>query len=37
MSKEAVTIEDCIDMYEKKGQTVVIKHGEVIEFIKEDI
>lgn len=36
MSKEAITIEDCIDMFEKKGKTAIIQHGEVITFIKED-
>jgi hypothetical protein len=28
-------IEDCIDMYEKKGQAVVIDNGHVISFVKE--
>ena len=33
---EVVTIEDCIDMYEKKNKVTVINDGEVIEFVEED-
>lgn len=36
MSKENVTIQDCIDMYEKKGYITVIKNGQVVEFRRED-
>ncbi len=32
MNLEAITLQDCIDMYEKKGQTVVTSNGEVIGF-----
>lgn len=30
-----ITIEDCLDMYEKKGQSVVINDGKVIGFVEE--
>ena len=32
---ERVTIEDCLDMYEKKNMYVVLNSGEVEEFEKE--
>lgn len=35
MNHEAITIDDCIDMSEKKGQATVIEHGQVIRFEKE--
>lgn len=31
-----VTIEDCIDMYEKKDQCVVLKDGKVKGFVKAE-
>lgn len=33
---EFVTIQDCIDMKEKKGYTVYISAGEVLGFESED-
>ena len=30
-----VTLEDCIDLYEKKNVTTVINDGKVIDFVKE--
>ena len=30
-----VTLEDCIDLYEKKNTSVVINDGHVINFVKE--
>lgn len=35
MNLEEITIEDCIDMYEKKGQAVIINDGKVIGFVEE--
>lgn len=30
-----VTLEDCLDLYEKKNTSVVINDGHVINFVKE--
>ena len=30
-----VTLEDCIDLYEKKNVTTIINDGRIINFIKE--
>lgn len=35
MNKEIITIQDCIDMYEKKNQAVILNDGKVIDFVKE--
>lgn len=35
MNLEAITIQDCIDMYEKKGQSIIINDGKVFGFISE--
>lgn len=35
MYPESITIEDCLDMYEKKGQAAVIENGQVVKFEKE--
>lgn len=35
MNLEAITIQDCIDMYEKKGQAVIINDEKVTGFISE--
>lgn len=32
MNYEAVTVQDCIDNYEKRNKSVVIKDGQVIGF-----
>lgn len=35
MNKENITIQDCLDMYEKKRYITVIENGQIITFIKE--
>lgn len=35
MNLEAVTLQDCLDMYEKKGYATVIDDGKILCFIKE--
>lgn len=35
MNYEAITIDDCLDMYQKKGQVTVIENGQVIGYKKE--
>lgn len=37
MNLEVITIQDCIDMYEKKGQATIINDGKVVGFISEKI
>lgn len=32
MNLEVITIQDCLHMYEKKGQAVIINDGKVIGF-----
>lgn len=36
MSLENVTIQDCLDMYVKKGRTTIIENGQVVGFLKEE-
>ncbi len=36
MNYENVTIEDCIDMYEKKGKVAVINDGKILNFVPEE-
>lgn len=36
MNYNTITIQDCIDNFEKKSKSVVINDGQVIEFVKED-
>lgn len=36
MNKTEITVQDCIDMYEKKGKAVILKDGEVKGFIEEN-
>lgn len=36
MNYDTVTIQDCLENYEKKNKSVVINDGQVIEFVKED-
>lgn len=31
-----VTLEDCLDLYEKKGKVTLIEDGKVTNFIKEE-
>ncbi len=35
MNYETITIEDCLDMYKKKGQATIIENGQVTGFKKE--
>lgn len=35
MNMDAITVQDCIDMYQKKGQATVINDGAVVCFIAE--
>lgn len=35
MNKEIITIQDCIEMHEKKNQAVILNDGKVIDFQKE--
>lgn len=35
MNKEAITIQDCLDMFDMKGEITVIENGQVTEFRKE--
>lgn len=35
MELENVTIQDCIDMYEKESKVVIINDGNVIGFVVE--
>ena len=36
MNTESITIEDCLDMHEKKGQTTIINDGKIIGFEKTE-
>jgi hypothetical protein len=36
MNYETITIQDCLDNYQKKGKSAIINDGQVIEFVKED-
>lgn len=35
MNLDVITIQDCLDMYEKKGQVAIINDGKVVGFISE--
>lgn len=35
MNIEKITLEDCLDLYEKKGIVTILKDGKVIGFQKE--
>jgi hypothetical protein len=35
VNNETITIDDCLDMFEKKGRTTLIENGQVIGFRKE--
>ena len=35
MNIEKITIQDCLDMYEKKRQAVILENGQVVGFAKE--
>ena len=32
---DGVTLEDCIDLYEKKNMSTIINDGHIINFVKE--
>lgn len=34
MNLEVITIQDCIDMFEKKGMSVIINDGKIVGFEK---
>ena len=34
MNMDAVTIEDCLDMWDKLGKSVILEDGKVIGFVK---
>lgn len=36
MNLEAITIQDCLDMYQKKNKAAIINDGEVIDFVSEE-
>lgn len=36
MNLEQITIQDCIDMYEKLGKVVVLEDGQVVRFTKDE-
>ena len=36
MYLENVTIQDCLDMWEKKGKATIISSGQVARFVKEE-
>ena len=36
MNFEVITIEDCIDNYEKRNKSVVISNGQVVGFETEE-
>mgnify|MGYP001116487623 CR=1 FL=1 len=35
MNREVITLEDCIDNYEKRGRSVVIEDGKVSYFVED--
>ncbi len=35
MNNENITIQDCLDMYEKKNKVAIIENGQVVEFRRE--
>lgn len=35
MNLSAVTLQDCIDLYEKKGKETIINDGAVVCFVQE--
>lgn len=36
MNTTEITVQDCIDMYEKKGEAAILNDGEVKGFIEEN-
>lgn len=37
MNMENITLQDCIDMMQKKGQAAVINDGQVVTFVTEKV
>lgn len=37
MNLEVATIQDCIDMYDLKDQSVILNDGKVIGFVEKEI
>lgn len=37
MNLNVVTIDDCLDMLQKKGFSAVISNGQVIAFVKKEV
>ncbi len=35
MNLETITLQDCIDMYEKKDKATIINDGKVVDFVSE--
>lgn len=35
INKDALTLEDCVYLYEKKGNEIVINDGKVVEIIEQ--
>ena len=35
MDWSKVTLQDCIDMYDKKGKASIINDGQIVAFVKE--
>ncbi|WP_281532075.1 hypothetical protein [Anaerocolumna aminovalerica] len=35
MNNEVITIQDCLDMYEKKNRVTVLGNGQVVSFSRE--
>ena len=35
VNRNTITLEDCIDNFEKKGEATVIFDGQVVDFVKE--
>lgn len=36
INQAAITVEDCLEMYEKKNMIAIIDNGQVIDFVKEN-
>lgn len=35
MNMETITIQDCLDLYEKMGKSIVIDGGKIVGIVKE--
>ena len=36
INKEAITIQDCLDNYEKKNRCAILNDGQVVDFEREE-